>query len=267
MQATGLVSHGCSKIMALVNQAHALRQKFTQCYPTLFLGPNVANFAFKLARDAVVSQISWPEESLIGKNRKETCTICFEDTDVSEMFSIDECLHRYCFSCMRKHVEAKLHDGAAIKCPHDGCNFELAIDSCGKFLEPNLVSIMSQRMKEASVPVVERVYCPDPRCSTLMSKGEVLEYSRTSFIGAEHSGARKCIKCHRFFCIHCRVPWHYNMSCTDYRTCNPNYAPEDVKLKSLANQKLWRQCTNCKHMVELAYGCYHITCRQSQASP
>lgn len=262
MQVTGEKFHGCSKIVALVNHASVLRQEFVQCNPILFLGPNAANFAYKLARDAIVSQISWPEESPIGHNQKETCAICFEDTDISKMFPIDECLHRCCFSCMKKHVEAKLHDGVAVKCPYDGCNSEIAIDSCRKFLEPNLVSILSQRMKEASIPAADRVFCPYPRCSTLMSKGEVLEYSKTSFIGAEQSGARKCIKCQHFFCIHCRVPWHYNMSCTDSRTRNPNHAPEDAKLKSLANEKFWRQCPNCNHMVELAYGCYHITCRQ-----
>ncbi|XP_031400381.1 uncharacterized protein LOC116210601 [Punica granatum] len=258
---TGQKSHGCSKVMALVNQASVLRRKFTQCEPSLLLGPNFVKFAFKLARDAIVAQISWPEETPFGMKRKETCAICFEDTDVSNMFSIDQCLHRYCLSCMKKHVEAKLHDGVAIQCPHDGCNSNIAIDSCEKFLEPNLVSIMSQRIKEVSVPATERVYCPYPRCSALMSEREVLEYSRTSFIGAEQSGARRCIRCQQFFCLFCRVPWHYNMSCTDFRSCNPNPAREDAKLKSLANEKRWRQCIKCNHMVELASGCYHITCR------
>ncbi|OWM68868.1 hypothetical protein CDL15_Pgr025055 [Punica granatum] len=258
---TGLESHGSSKLMALVNQASVLRKKFTQCDPSLMLEhTNAVKFAFKLARDAVVAQISWPEETPFGKMQKETCSICFEDADVSEMFSVDECLHRYCYSCMKRHVEAKLHNGVlAIKCPHDGCNSEISIDSCEKFLEPNLVSIMSQRMKEASVPAPERVYCPYPNCSALMSEREVLEYSETSFIGAEQSGARKCIRCQHFFCINCRVPWHYNMSCIDYGIRNPT--PEDRALKSLANENKWRQCIKCNHMVELVYGCYHITCR------
>ncbi|KAK4790856.1 hypothetical protein SAY86_031269 [Trapa natans] len=57
-----------------------------------------------------------------------------------------------------------------------------------------------------------------------------------------------------------RVPWHYNLSCTDYRT--RSHTPEDVNLRSLATEKFWRQCPDCNHMVEPAFGCYHITCRQ-----
>ncbi|KAK4780534.1 hypothetical protein SAY87_016640 [Trapa incisa] len=172
LQVIGQKLHACNKIIALVNEVRVLCQEFKQCNPNLFLGTAVDNIAFKLARDAIISQITWPEDSPMGKNLKETCTICFENTDVPNMFSIDKCLHRYCFSCMKNHVEAKLHDGVAVKCPHDGCSSEIAIELCGGFLEPNLVSIMSERMKEAALPAVERVYCPYPRCSALMSKQE-----------------------------------------------------------------------------------------------
>ncbi|KAF8015554.1 hypothetical protein BT93_H1164 [Corymbia citriodora subsp. variegata] len=256
----GIQLPGQSKIAAPLNEATMLQKKLTYFGATL-VGPNDTKYAYKLARDAIVSQISWPEETNHGKSLKETCVICFENSSVTEMFSVDECLHRYCFSCMKRHVEAKLLEGVIIKCPHDGCNSEVKIDSCGGLLEPNIISIMSQRMKEASVPVTERIYCPYPRCSTLMSKQEVLEYSRSAFVGAEHSGARKCMKCQFFFCIDCKVPWHYNMSCNEYRMSNPIATAGDAKLKTLASKSMWRECVKCKNLVELAEGCYHITCR------
>ncbi|KAI3427690.1 uncharacterized protein J3R85_009261 [Psidium guajava] len=257
---TGIQSPGQSKIAALLNEATMLQRKLTYFGATL-VGPNDTKYAYKLARDAIVSQISWPEETNDGKSLKETCVICFEDSSVTEMFSVEECLHRYCFSCMKRHVEAKLLDGVMIKCPHDGCNSEVKIESCGGFLDPKTISIMSQRMKEASVGVTERVYCPYPRCSTLMSKHEVLEYSKNAFVGAEHSGARKCMKCQFFFCVDCKVPWHYNMSCNEYQRSIPIAAAGDAQLKSLASKRLWRECAKCKNLVELAEGCYHITCR------
>lgn len=64
-----------------------------------------------------------------------------------------------------------------------------------------------------------------------------------------------------FFCINCKVPWHDNMTCSSYKRMNPNNPAEDVKLKSLATRNLWRQCVKCNHMIELAEGCYHMTCR------
>ncbi|EXB98575.1 putative E3 ubiquitin-protein ligase rbrA [Morus notabilis] len=248
------------KIAALVNQAALLQRKFTYCSPSLVARDNV-KFAFKSAREAIVSQINWSEEAEKGKSLKETCIICFEDNDVTQMFMIDGCLHRYCFSCMKQHVEAKLHNGQIAKCPHDGCNGEVAIDSCAKFLPPNLVEIMDQRIKESAIPVTQKVYCADPKCSALMSKNELLEYTKGSFIGAEQSGARKCIKCLKFFCINCKVPWHYAMTCNDYKRANPHNHGDEEMLKSLATNRRWRQCAKCSHMVELLEGCYHITCR------
>ncbi|XP_016652653.1 PREDICTED: probable E3 ubiquitin-protein ligase ARI10 [Prunus mume] len=99
------------------------------------------------------------------------------------------------------------------------------IETCEKFLSPKLANIMIQRIKECSIPATEKVYCAFPRCSALM----------------------KCMKCHQLFCINCKVPWHYDMNCYDYQ--------------SLAMKKLWRQCSKCKHMVELDSGCCHVTCR------
>lgn len=260
MQVTGRVQPKQSKISTLVNQVLLFQKKFTDCKPSLVACTDI-KFAFKLARNAIVSQITWPAETSEGKKRlKETCVICYEDTDVGQMFSVDGCLHRYCFSCMKQHVEVKLLNGVEAKCPHEGCKSEVNIDACGKFLDPKLVNIMSQRKKEASIAVTEKVYCPYPRCSTLMSKSEALEYSNSSFVGAEKSGARKCVKCQFFFCINCKVPWHYNMTCYDYQRSNAHLV-EDKMLNSLAKMKLWRQCVKCSHMVELAEGCYHITCR------
>lgn len=192
----------------------------------------------------------------------ETCVICLDEIDVGQIFSVDGCLHRYCFSCMKQHVEVKLLNGMLPKCPHEGCNSELKIETSRKFLTPKLIEIMSQRLEEASIPVTEKIYCPYPDCSALMSKSEVLEYSKRTLFGiAEVLGVRKCSKCENLFCINCKVPWHSNTSCLDYKRRNPYPPAADAKLKTLADKNLWRQCVKCNHMIELESGCYHMTCR------
>ncbi|KAG8488681.1 hypothetical protein CXB51_016639 [Gossypium anomalum] len=248
------------KISMLVNQVLLLQRKFTDCHPIL-MARNDIKYAFKLAREAIVSQVTQPVEQNESKSVKETCVICLEDTDSGSMFSVDGCMHRYCFSCMKQHVEVKLLHGMVPKCPHEGCKSKLIVDSCRKFLTPKMIETLKQRMKEASIPVTERVYCPYPRCSTLMSRSEALEYSKDALVGAERSGARKCLKCHALFCINCKVPWHSNMTCQDYKRKNPLPPVEDLKLKSLARMNLWRQCVKCNHIIELSEGCYHMTCR------
>ncbi|XP_031282906.1 uncharacterized protein LOC116141547 [Pistacia vera] len=248
------------KVAALVNQVSLLQTKFSYC-STFFVARNAMTGVFKLARAAIDSQITRPVDSSSGKTVNETCVICLEDTDVGHMFSIEGCLHRYCFSCMKQHVEAKLRYGMLPKCPHEGCKSELKVDSCREFLTPKLVEILNQRIKEASIPATEKVYCPNPRCSTLMTKSEVQKYAKNAFRGFDLSGAAKCVQCHGLFCINCKVPWHINMTCNVYKMLNPNPPVEDVKLKSLASRNLWRQCVKCNHMIELSEGCYHMTCR------
>ncbi|PSR89993.1 E3 ubiquitin-protein like [Actinidia chinensis var. chinensis] len=248
------------KIATLINQVTLLRKKFLYSASS-FVSRNDIKFAFKLAREAIVSQTERASDSISAKNIYENCVICVEDRDVSQMFSVDGCLHRYCFSCMKQHVEVKLLHGMVPKCPHEGCNSDLEIDSCRKFLTLKLVAIMYQRMKEDSIPVTEKVYCPYPKCSALMSKVEVLEHSKKMFVIVEPSGLRKCTKCGGLFCINCKVPWHKKMSCLSYKRENPTPLAEDAKLKTLADRNLWRQCVKCNHMIELAAGCYHMTCR------
>ncbi|XP_022756079.1 uncharacterized protein LOC111303867 [Durio zibethinus] len=247
------------KISILVNQVILLQGKFTYCSPILVARKDI-KYVFKLAREAIVSQIIGPIEQNHGKTVKENCVICLEDTDFGSMFSVDGCMHRYCFSCMKQHVEVKLLLGIVPKCPHEGCKSELIVDSCRKFLTSKMIEILKQRIKEASVPVTEKIYCPYPRCSALMSRSEVSEYAKDA-LGVERSGVRKCLKCHGLFCINCKAPWHSNMTCQDFKRKNPHPPAEDLKLKSLATMNLWRQCVKCNHMIELSEGCYHMTCR------
>ncbi|KAL0436868.1 UNVERIFIED_CONTAM: hypothetical protein Sradi_0394700 [Sesamum radiatum] len=257
---TGQWSTRQRKVSALISQASHLQAKFTYCQPSLVARKDI-KFAFKLAREAIISQVCKAAGSSGSRSSYETCVICLEDKNISQIFPVDDCMHRYCFSCMKQHVEVKLLHGMLPTCPHEGCKSKLKIDSCSKFLTPRLIEIMNQRIKEASIPVTEKVYCPYPKCSALMSKSEVLEYSKSALEGAARSGARNCIKCNGCFCIDCKVPWHNNMTCSDYKSKNPYPHPEEAKLKNLAATNLWRQCVKCNHMIELAAGCYHMTCR------
>lgn len=230
-----------------------LRRKFIRCHPTLVEKKDI-KYAFELARDAIVSQVTQPAGSSGLIYIKETCTICLEDKDVSQILSVNGCQHRYCFSCMKQHVEAKLLQGALPRCPHVGCKFELKIEDCRKFSTTEVLDVMRQRQKEASIPITQKVYCPYPRCSALMSKTEVRVINNAI-------GAGRCTKCHGVFCINCKVPWHNNMTCSDYKKLNPYPCAEEAKLKSLARKNQWRQCVKCKNIIELKDGCYHIYCR------
>lgn len=260
MQVTGRWRSKQRKIAILINQVSLLMRKF-KSFELKLVACSDLKFAFKLAREAIVSQKSRPVDTSCGKDKKETCVICLEDFDAGRMFSVDRCFHRFCVSCMKQHIEVKLLHGMVPKCPHDGCISELTVDKCRTFLTPKLIETFNHRIREASIPVTEKVYCPYPKCSALMSKAEISEYAKNAFVGAARSGARKCLKCHGLLCINCKVPWHSSMTCEEYKRRNPNPPAEEMKLKSLASVNLWRQCVKCQHMIELSDGCYHMTCR------
>lgn len=193
-------------------------------------------------------------QTTISMNSKfESCVICLEERDVGRFFSVDGCNHRYCFSCMKQQVKANLQRGMVPKCPHEGCNLELKIPSCEKFLPPELLDIMTELIKEASIPVTQKIYCPYPKCSALMSK--------SALVCDDSCGAAVCTKCRGHFCINCKVPWHSNITCSEYKESNPVPIVEDAKLKNLAATNQWRQCVKCNHMIEFAAGCFHMTCR------
>ncbi|XP_060189988.1 E3 ubiquitin-protein ligase RSL1-like [Lycium barbarum] len=169
----GKLHPGEGNIVALVEQATSLLRKFVDCIPFL-LTPNTVNFANKRATDAIVSQVKQPlKTTRKRKSITKSCAICLQDIDIDHMFLINGCLHCYCISCMNKHVEAKLLQGMLPECSHDGCKSKLKIDNCKKFLTPNLYDLMSERVKETTIPITAKIYCPNPECSTLMSKAEV----------------------------------------------------------------------------------------------
>ncbi|KAK1357378.1 Atp-dependent rna helicase deah12, chloroplastic [Heracleum sosnowskyi] len=236
----------------LADELTLLQRKFTRCLPHLVEKKNV-QFAVGLARDAIIAQVTWPGESSGNIKKTEACIICLEDRAVTQMLVVDGCQHRYCSSCLKQHSQAKLSQGMLPRCPHEGCKSDLKFEYCRKFLPREALDLMSQRIKEATVPVTEKVYCPFPRCSTLMSKSEVC--------AVNNAGGSRCTNCHDLFCINCKVPWHSNMSCSQYKNLHPYPSSEEVKLKTLATKKQWRQCGKCNNMIELKEGCNHIFCR------
>ncbi|XP_038902120.1 uncharacterized protein LOC120088754 isoform X2 [Benincasa hispida] len=117
-----------SKVARLVERVSFLRGHFTYCEPIL-VERNDVKFAFMLANEAIGFRAAAETEH--SRQLLENCKICYEDRELDQMFTVDGCLHRYCFSCMKKHVEVKFLGGSEAKCPHEGC------ESTRKFIAHN----------------------------------------------------------------------------------------------------------------------------------
>ncbi|CAA6661804.1 unnamed protein product [Spirodela intermedia] len=202
-------------------------------------------FVFRLARDAIDAHahLAKSTKPTVNDPQKENCAICLEDTDPNHIFEVEGCRHRFCFSCMRQHVQVKLLHGAL----PEACRDHGPAHSRGLH------------------PPTEKIYCPYPRCSALMARSEAARPDRGSSSNgsraADEPGLRKCLSCGGLFCIFCMVPWHFGISCGEYTWCHRHPRPEDEKLQYLARRSMWRRCIKCSHMIELASGCFHVACR------
>ncbi|KAL5219912.1 hypothetical protein ABZP36_024625 [Zizania latifolia] len=261
------------KLADMINQALSAKQKFEKCEIS-YVPQSQVSYVTKLARDSLETQIAKavPVNASkkavpvnADKKKTESCMICLEDTDVSKIHAVEGCAHRFCFSCMKEHVKVKLLHGMLPACPQDGCTTKLTVEGSKIFLSPRLSAIMAQRIREVQIPPNQKIYCPYPKCSALMSLRELIhpmQASSSKYTVVDAATLRKCVKCRGSFCISCKVPWHDRMTCYDYKRRYPHDHPEDASLQNLARQQLWRQCSRCKHMIELAEGegCYHMTC-------
>nr|AVY91762.1 IBR domain containing [Saccharum hybrid cultivar SP80-3280] len=250
------------KLADMMNQVLSVRRKFDQCEVSL-VEPSQVSYVVKLATDSLTLQIAKALAANASKEKRESCAICMEDTDITKIHVVEGCTHRFCFSCMKEHVKVKLLNGTLPACPQEGCATKLSVEGSRVFLSPRLLEIMVQRMREGQIPPSQKIYCPYPKCSALMSLGEVIhpmQESSSRYTAADAATLRKCVKCRGSFCLSCKVPWHDGMSCYEYKMRYPHARPEDAKLQNLARQRLWRQCVKCKHMIELAEGCYHMIC-------
>ncbi|CAN0923988.1 E3 ubiquitin-protein ligase RSL1 [Linum grandiflorum] len=73
----------------------------------------------------------------------------------------------------------------------------------------------------------------------------------------------ECPHCHRLFCARCRVPWHPEIDCDEFRRRIKDEREKegDMMLVNLAGRKMWKRCPSCKFFVERTSGCRYIKCR------
>lgn len=201
--------------------------------------------------------------SILNKDRStisrsvpvKLCGICFEDS--SNMFEGSICFHQFCEPCMTQYIHSRLEQRRhQIYCPHESCREELTLDECRYFLPSEIFEQWSAVMVEAEIPEALKVYCPFSDCSGLLVKESV------GVLDVEDVEMAECPFCNRLFCARCKVPWHANLECSEFQSLPATDKTEaDFLLLKLAEDRKWRRCGKCKSMVELVYGCNHITCR------
>uniref|UniRef100_R7W0T5 RBR-type E3 ubiquitin transferase n=1 Tax=Aegilops tauschii TaxID=37682 RepID=R7W0T5_AEGTA len=195
-----------AKLAEMIDQVLSVAKKFKQCEISL-VERGKLDYVMKLARDSILSQIAKAVAVNASKEKRETCAICLEDTDVSKIHVVEGCAHHFCFCCMKEHVKVKLLHGTLPACPQDGCTTKLTMEGSKIFLSPRLLDIMVQRIREGQIPATQKIYCPYPKCSALMSLSEMkhpLQESSSKYTIADAATLRKC---GYEFCYTCGKEW------------------------------------------------------------
>ncbi|OEL33347.1 hypothetical protein BAE44_0005636 [Dichanthelium oligosanthes] len=190
----------------MVDQVLSMIMEFEQC-KILLVRPREVSYVIKLARDSMDAQIAKALAVDSSKDKRETCTICLEDTDVSKIHAVECCAHRFCFSCMKEHVKVKLLHGMLPACPQDGCTTKLSVEGSKIFLSSQLSEIMVERIREGQIPPSQKIYCPYPKCSALMSLNELIQPMQESCSRYTVADAATLRKCGYEFCYTCGEEW------------------------------------------------------------
>lgn len=217
-----------------------------------------------LAKEAIdMPRASSKRVDLREASVKENCLICCEEKAPWEMVTV-KCFHKFCSHCMVRYVNSKLQTSQVpIRCPQIGCEHYMSAEECKAFLPDACFEALLKALAEANIPDSKRVYCPFPNCSAMFDKGQDASARASSSSYPEDTTIRcvECPECHRLFCADCCVPWHSSMSCEEYQNLPADERnSDDVTLHRLAQNRQWRRCQECRRMIELTQGCFHMTC-------
>ncbi|CAL5410455.1 unnamed protein product [Camellia sinensis] len=204
-----------------------------------------------------IGVVSFPAE---GDESFENCSICCEEKPLQMTITL-KCSHKFCSHCMKTYVDGKVQSSQVpIRCPQLQCKYCISIPECRSFLPVASYEMLERALAESNVINSDKIYCPFPNCSVLLDPHECLS-TRASSSSQSDNSCVECPVCHRFICVECGVPWHSSMSCEEYQNLPLDERDAaDITLHRLAESNRWRRCQQCRRMIELIHGCYHMTC-------
>ena len=163
------------------------------------------------------------------------CVSC-EDHFQSDETLQAPCGHHYCTGCLEQLHHACMTDGSLY--PPRCCRQAMSWEDAKTKINAELATEFEGKKAELDTPVGQRTYCSDTTCA--------------KFIEATHiaNDIATCPECSKTTCFMCKAAQH-NGDC-----------PEDAALQQalvLANEEGWQRCGECRSMIDLTFGCYHIT--------
>ncbi|CAF3335890.1 unnamed protein product [Rotaria socialis] len=171
----------------------------------------------------------------VKQHRRKKCTLCMEYT-----IKTDPCLpckHIYCIDCLQELFTKSMQDETLM--PPRCCQQIIPVN----LARLTLNEIENFNAKQLEYSTKDRLYCSRPTCSAFIPPAHI-----TNSIGT-------CPKpgCGITTCSICKAASHGTLDC-----------PKDEETSgvlAIADQAGWSRCYQCRALVELTQGCFHMTCR------
>jgi hypothetical protein len=143
------------------------------------------------------------------------------------------CEHGYCRTCLNNLFEMAMKDRGLF--PPRCCRTEIIMDDVEYFFEAEFVHAF--RKKYLEFTTVNPLYCSNPRCSEFLPPATILEAKAA------------CPACDTTTCSTCQEVAHEG-DCQNGET---------QEVLQVARDNGWQRCNRCNTMIELTFGCNHIT--------
>ncbi|KAK2766907.1 hypothetical protein FQN54_006222 [Arachnomyces sp. PD_36] len=180
------------------------------------------------------------ESSAAGSNRvfdpstiNRRCEACREETKFFDVARLS-CNHEYCRECLADLFEASMTDESLF--PPRCCRQPIIMAKVRIFLKAELVQTFEKKRIEFETR--DKTYCHSPSCSTFITLPNI------------ESEVAVCPECYLRTCAICKKAEH------------PGDCPEDTALQEVldaARENGWQRCYQCFRVVELGFGCHHMT--------
>lgn len=174
-----------------------------------------------------------------GKGRASTildrrCEVCREEKKFFDVATMPDCRHDYCRDCLDQLFHLSMTDETLY--PPRCCRQPISLQAVRIFLTADTAREFERRRPELETP--NRTYCFRPTCSAWIPPQDIADDVGT------------CPACSARTCAICKAEAHVGQDC-----------PEDEAMQMLlrtADESGWQRCYQCRRIVELDIGCYHM---------
>jgi len=171
------------------------------------------------------------------------CLTCTVDAPSNEAAHLP-CGHDMCHDCLKRLFELSTKDEQLMP-PRCCTATPIALHHVANLFDNDFKARWNEKQQEFSTQ--NRMYCPKRGCGRWIKPHRIQDDPRT--------GRRKgyCRFCDMEVCGRCNLEWHGSSKCAVDKKADEAFA-------RMANMEGWKECYNCKAMVELRDGCSHMTC-------